>query len=98
MSPAEGVETREGATSAMMALRPGAPRAQPAGGRADPLLEEAEEICRGRGATVLRAPSAGAADRRLSAVTSHPAAAALAAAIGLGRGIDVDRPAWTDDY
>ena len=94
---AEGVETREGATSAMMALRPGhLVLSLPAA--ADPLLEEAEEICRGRGATVLRAPSAGAADRRLSAVTSHPAAAALAAAIGLARGIDVDRPAWTDDY
>lgn len=94
---AEGVETREGATSAMMALQPGhLVLSLPT--EADPLLEEAEEICRGRGATVLRAPSGGVADRRLSAVTSHPAAAALAAAIGRSRGIDVDRPAWTDDY
>jgi len=95
--PTEGVETREGATSAMMALRPGhLVLSLPAS--ADPLLEEAEEICRARGATVLRAPSVTAADRRLSAITSHPAAAALAATIGLARGIDVDRPAWTDDY
>jgi fructoselysine-6-P-deglycase FrlB-like protein len=95
--PAEGVETREGATSAMMALHPGhlalsLPTA------ADPSLDEAEEICRGRGATVLRAPSSGRADRRLAAITSFPPAAALSARIGLERGLDVDRPAWTDDY
>lgn len=94
---AEGVETREGATSAMMALQPGhlalsLPTA------ADPLLEESEEICRTRGATVLRAPSSGRADRRLAAITSFPPAAALSARIGLTRGLDVDRPAWTDDY
>ncbi len=96
-APSEGVETREGATSAMMALQPGhlalsLPTA------ADPLLEEAEEICRGRGATVLRTPSSGRADRRLAAITSFAPAAALAARIGLARGLDVDRPAWTDDY
>src|SRR5262249_19119278 len=95
--PAEGVETREGATSAMMALQPGhlalsLPTA------ADPLLDEAEEICHSRGAAVLRAPSSGRADRRLAAITSFPTAAALAARIGLARGLDVDRPAWTDDY
>jgi fructoselysine-6-P-deglycase FrlB-like protein len=95
--PAEGVETREGATSAMMALLPGhlalsLPTA------ADPLLDEAEEICRKRGATVLRAPSSGRADRRLAAITSFPPAAALSARIGLARGLDVDHPAWTDDY
>ncbi len=95
--PAEGVETREGATSAMMALQPGhlalsLPTA------ADPLLEEAEAICESRGATVLRAPASVRADRRLAAITSFPAAAALSARIGLERGLDVDRPAWTDDY
>lgn len=95
--PAEGVETREGATSAMMALQPGhlalsLPTA------ADPLLEEAEEICRSRGAIVLRAPSPGRVDRRLAAITSLAPAAALSARIGLARGLDVDRPAWTDDY
>jgi fructoselysine-6-P-deglycase FrlB-like protein len=95
--PAEGVETREGATSAMMALQPGhLALSLPTG--VDPLLEEAEEICRSRGATVLRAPSSGSGDRRLAAITSHSAAAALSARIGLGKGLDVDRPAWTDDY
>jgi len=100
--PAEGVETREGATSAMMALQPGhlalslPSSADPT--VTDPLLDEAEEICASRGATVLRAPSSGRADRRLAAITSFPSAAALSARIGHARGLDVDRPAWIDDY
>ena len=61
--PAEGVETREGATSAMMALRPGyLALSLPTG--PDPLIDEAEAICGGRGATVVRAPCSGEADRR----------------------------------
>jgi fructoselysine-6-P-deglycase FrlB-like protein len=95
--PAEGVETREGATSAMMALQPGhLALSLPTGD--DPLLAEAEEICRARGATVARAPTVDGADRRVAAITSFPAAAALAARIGLQRGLDVDRPAWTEAY
>ena len=94
--PAEGVETREGATSAMMALQPGHLAVSlPAG--EDPLLEEAETACRGRGATVLRVPISSS-DRRLVAVTTHAAAAFLSARIGLARGLDVDAPAWVDDY
>ena len=97
--PAEGVETREGATSAMMALAPGAlALSLPAGAGDDPLLAEAEEICAGQGATVIRAPGGETTDRRLAAVSTFPAAAALAARIGLERGLDVDRPAWTDAY
>jgi len=97
--PAEGVETREGATSAMMALRPGTLALGLAvAGPPDPLLEEAEAICAGRGATVLRAPAGGPADRRLAAVTTFPAATALAGQIGVARGLDVDQPAWTDAY
>jgi fructoselysine-6-P-deglycase FrlB-like protein len=96
--PAEGLETREGATSAMMALRPGALALSLATAGDDPLLAEAEEICAGRGAKVLRAPGGDAADRRLAAVSTFPAAAALSARLGLERGLDVDRPAWTDAY
>ena len=97
--PAEGVETREGATSAMMALAPGAlALSLPAGAGDDPLLAEAEEICAGQGARVLRGPGGETSDRRLAAVSTFPAAAALAAHIGLQRGLDVDRPAWTDAY
>jgi glutamine---fructose-6-phosphate transaminase (isomerizing) len=94
--PAEGVETREGATSAMMALQPGhLVLSLPTGD--DPLLDEAEAICRGRGATVARAPVVGG-DRRLAAILSFPAAVALGERIGVARGLDVDRPAWTDAY
>jgi fructoselysine-6-P-deglycase FrlB-like protein len=96
--PAEGVETREGATSAMMALRPGALALSLPAGDDDPLLAEAEQICATQGATVLRAPGGEGVDRRLAAITTFPAAAALAVRIGVGRGLDVDRPAWTDAY
>jgi glutamine---fructose-6-phosphate transaminase (isomerizing) len=95
--PAEGVETREGATSTMMALQPGhLALSLPTGD--DPLLEEAEEICRDRGAAVARAPAVGREDRRLAAITTFPAAVALSERIGVERGLDVDRPAWTDAY
>ena len=47
---------------------------------------------------MLRAPGAETTDRRLAAVSTFPAAAALGASIGLERGLDVDRPAWTDAY
>ena len=95
--PAEGVETREGATSTMMALRPGhLALSLPTGD--DPLLDEAERICRARGATVARAPLVDRADRRLAAITTFPAAAALSERIAVERGLDVDRPDWTDAY
>jgi fructoselysine-6-P-deglycase FrlB-like protein len=95
--PAEGLETREASTSAMMAVQPGhLALSLPTG--EDPLLREAEEICRARGATVLRTPSVRAADRRLAAITTFPAAAVLGGRIGLERGLDVDEPVWTDAY
>jgi fructoselysine-6-P-deglycase FrlB-like protein len=95
--PTEGVETREGATSAMYALRGGQLVATvPAG--PDALVDEAEAICAARGATIVRVPGGERADRRLAAVTAFPALVALAAAIGVARGLDVDRPAWTDAY
>lgn len=96
--PAEGVETREGATSAMMALRPGALALSLPADDEDPLLAEAEQICAGRGATVLRAAAGDTVDRRLAAVSTFPSAAALSARLGIERGLDVDRPAWTEAY
>lgn len=95
--PAEGLETREGATSAMFALRPGhLVLALPVGD--DPLLDEAEGICRARGATVVRAPHLDGIDRRLAAITTFPASAALSARIGHEHGLDIDRPVWVDAY
>ena len=96
--PAEGVETREGATSAMMALAPGDLVVSLATIDGDELLAEAESACAGQGARVVRTPLPATTDRRLAAVSTFPAAAALSAAIGLGRGLDVDQPAWTEAY
>lgn len=96
--PAEGVETREGATSAMMALRPGDLVLSLPTSADDDLLDEAEEVCAGRGARVLRTSDGGSSDRRLAAVTTFPAATVLSASIGLARGLNVDQPAWVDAY
>lgn len=94
--PAEGVEVREGATSAMFGLRPGhlMVSLDPEG---DAMGQEAMDLCAAAGATTLRLPG-GAADARLAPVTTLPAAAALAAELALAAGHDVDRPAWTDAY
>jgi hypothetical protein len=47
---------------------------------------------------VIRAPGGETTDRRLTAVSTFPATAAVAVRIGLERGLDVDRPAWTEAY
>jgi fructoselysine-6-P-deglycase FrlB-like protein len=95
--PAEGVETREGATSAMFGLDRGhlMVSLDPEG---DPLGDEALRLCAATGATTLRLPGLAGADARLAPVTTLPAAAALAATLALAAGHDVDRPAWTDAY
>jgi hypothetical protein len=82
----------------MMALRPGDLVFSLPTRTDEELLTEAEEICAAQGATVLRAPLGDPADRRLAAVDTFPAAAALAARIGVQRGLDVDRPSWADAY
>ena len=94
--PAEGVETREGATSAMFGLAEGhlMVSLDPAG---DPLGDEAVKLCAATGARTLRPPGA-AADARLSMITTLPASAALAAGLAQAAGHDVDKPTWTDAY
>ncbi len=95
--PAEGVETREGATSAMFGLDRGhlMVSLDPVG---DPLGDEAVRLCAATGATALRFPPAARADARLAFITTLPASAALAAELALAAGHDVDKPAWTDAY
>ncbi len=95
--PAEGVETREGATSAMFGLDRGhlMISLDPPG---DPLGEEARRLCAAAGANTVRLPSLPGADRRLAPITALPASAALAAELALAGGHDVDHPAWTDAY
>jgi fructoselysine-6-P-deglycase FrlB-like protein len=95
--PAEGVETREGATSAMFGLDRGHLMVglDPT---ADPLGEEALRLCAATGARTLRLPGVNGVDPRLAPITTLPAAAALAAELALAAGHDVDHPAWVDAY
>jgi fructoselysine-6-P-deglycase FrlB-like protein len=95
--PAEGVETREGATSAMFGLDRGhlMVSLDPEG---DPHGDEAVRLCAATGAATLRLPGVSGVDPRLVPVTTLPAAAALSATLALAAGHDVDHPAWTDAY
>lgn len=95
--PCEGVETREAATAAMTALGP-RHLALSLPTQGDDLIEEAEEICRARGAEVLRAPGGTEADRRVSPITAFPAPLALSVALALRAGWDVDNPEWISSY
>jgi fructoselysine-6-P-deglycase FrlB-like protein len=96
--PAEGIETREAATTSMMALGHEHLVLSLSAGTDDASLLEAEAVCRQRGAHVLRAPAPLLVDRRLLAVTTFPAALAFSEQLGVARGIDVDRPSWVDAY
>jgi fructoselysine-6-P-deglycase FrlB-like protein len=95
--PAEGVETREGATSAMFGLDRGhlMVALDPEG---DPLGDEAVRLCAAAGATTVRLPGVSHGDARLAPISTLPAAAALSARLALAAGHDVDRPTWTDAY
>ena len=94
--PAEGAETREGATSASFGLDRGhlMVSLDPEG---DADGDEAVRLCAAAGAVTLRLPGT-AGDARLAPITTLPAAAALSAQLALAAGRDVDRPAWTDAY
>jgi glucosamine--fructose-6-phosphate aminotransferase (isomerizing) len=94
---AEGMETREGATTGMYALDQGYLAVSVSGSDSNPSVEAAERVCDSRGATVvaLRAPGA---DARFIAITTFPYAVALAGTLGLTRGLDVDHPPWLDAY
>lgn len=95
--PAEGLETREGATTGSYALSP-KHVALVLEAENDPLAEEAAAVCAGRGAAVIRTPPECRADPLLLALTTFPAATALAATLGLRAGLNIDEPAWTDSY
>ena len=93
--PCEGVESREGATSAMFALAPGhLALSLPLG---DP-VEETERLCAGAGARVVRLPGGEHADPRLAVISTLPAACAVAARLADAAGHDIDHPAWVDAY
>jgi len=94
--PAEGVDAREGATSAMYAL--GGSHLAVSLPVGDPSEPEAERVCAETGARVVRCPGGGGADPRLALATTLPAACALAATLADAAGLDIDRPAWVDAY
>jgi fructoselysine-6-P-deglycase FrlB-like protein len=95
--PCEGSETREAATAAMTGLLPehlvvGLPTA------GDPFAAEAADICAKLGAAVIALPGGELADARLSAITTFPAALALAVELAVRRGYDPDSPEWLSTY
>jgi glucosamine 6-phosphate synthetase-like amidotransferase/phosphosugar isomerase protein len=94
--PSQGLETREGATTGMYALAAGALVLALASGP-DPLLDDAESVWRETGAEVVRVPDPGG-EEMLAAVTTFPAALALAIELALRGERDVDRPPWVAAY
>jgi fructoselysine-6-P-deglycase FrlB-like protein len=95
--PAEGLETREAATSAMTGLTPNS-LVLAIASLGDPHLAEAERLCKTSGATVARVPFGHPIDRRLVPITSFPAGAGLAVALALKAGLDPDNPWWVRTY
>ena len=95
--PAEGLETREGATSGMYALGPGKLALSLPTGE-DAAVGEAEATCRRTGATVVRLSGGDALDARLAGLSTFPAALSLAAQLGLRAGLDIDHPSWAESY
>ena len=94
--PAEGVDAREGATSAAYAL--GATHLAVSLPVGDPAEAEAERVCAEAGARIVRCPGGERSDPRLALATTLPSATALAAVLAERAGLDADRPAWVDAY
>ena len=94
--PAEGVDAREGATSAAYAL--GATHLAVSLPVGDPAEAEAERVCAEAGARVVRCPGGERSDPRLALATTLPSATALSAVLAERAGLDADRPAWVDAY
>jgi fructoselysine-6-P-deglycase FrlB-like protein len=94
---AEGTETREAATSSMFAITRGdLVVSLPL--RGDPLVDEAERVCAGTGAQVLRAPGCDTGDPRLAPLLAFPASVRLAIALANAQGLDPDAPQTAAAY
>lgn len=95
--PAEGAETREGATSVMYGLNPHhlvlALETDGDGG-----FGEAVDLCRATGARVEVVPGGLGVDRRFAFATLLPATCAVAGVLANRGGHDIDDPTWTAAY
>jgi fructoselysine-6-P-deglycase FrlB-like protein len=95
--PAEGLETREAATSALTGLHEDCLVVALAS-RGDPFLTEAKELWTASGASVLEIPFGAELDPRVVPVVSFPAGAAVAVALAEWARLDADHPWWVDAY
>jgi fructoselysine-6-P-deglycase FrlB-like protein len=95
--PAEGLETREAATSALTGLHD---RCLVVGlaSRSDPFLAEARGLWQRSGAAYVEIPFGAELDGRVVPVVSFPAGAALAVGLARRAGLDADHPWWVDAY
>ena len=95
--PAEGMETREGATSGMYALGHGQfVLALPVG--PDPMADETVAICSRTGATVAEAPWPDGLDERCAPAAHFAHPLALAIGLALAQDRDPDSPDWFAAY
>ena len=96
--PAEGMETREGATTGMYALDDDHLVLALPCGSDDRLADEAARVCATRGAKVLSAPWIAGTHRRLAAAIQllHPLA--LAIDLAFAQGLNPDDPPWYGAY
>lgn len=95
--PAEGLETREAATSALTGLHDRCLVVALAADR-DPFLAEARGLWRSSGATYVEIPFGAQLDARVVPIVSFPAGVALAVALAGGAGFDADHPWWIGAY
>jgi fructoselysine-6-P-deglycase FrlB-like protein len=95
--PSEGVETREGGTSAMFAL---SSKSLVLGIETpdDAQLGEAEASCTSMGARTVRVPSPGAVGQCLAPIWSFPYSLAVALHLAEIAGRDPDQPPWAKSY
>ena len=95
--PAEGAETREGATSVMYGLNP-QHLVLALDTTGDPGFGEAVDVCRATGANVVVVPGGTTIDRRFAFATLLPATCATSGVLANLGGHDIDNPTWTDAY
>jgi D-arabinose 5-phosphate isomerase GutQ len=95
--PAEGLETREAATSALTGMHEGC-LAVGLASHGDPFLAETERLWSRSGASILRIPFGADVDPRAVPIVSFPAGAALAVVLAQAARLDPDRPWWVPAY